>query len=69
MEDEQGMEPARWERAGLVIGLIVALAIMWAVLGFALIAGDDGSNGTHVTYGQSDKQSSLDEDDGPIGSR
>jgi hypothetical protein len=64
MEDEQGKQPpARWERAGLVVGVIIALAIMWGVLGFALFAGDGGgSNSPQVIYDQS-SQKPPEEDD------
>jgi hypothetical protein len=65
MEDGHVTEPARWERAGLVIGLIIALAIMWGVLGFALIAGDKGSGSSNVIYDSPDaaQQKALQDDD------
>jgi hypothetical protein len=65
MEDGQVNEPARWERAGFAIGLIIALAIMWGVLGFALIAEDGGSGSSRVIYDQPDsgQQKALDDDD------
>ena len=65
MEDGQVNEPARWERAGFAIGLVIALAIMWGVLGFALIAGDGGSGSARVIYDQpnSAQQRALDDDD------
>jgi hypothetical protein len=63
MEDRQG-KPAGWERAGVIIGLVVALAIMWGVLGFALIAGEgSGSSSSQVIYDQSDTKKQLDEDE------
>lgn len=66
MEDGHLNEPARWERAGFAIGLIIALAIMWGVLGFALIAGDNGGGSSQVTYDQSNsQQEAIDDHDGP----
>jgi hypothetical protein len=66
MEDGQVNEPARWERAGFAIGLIIALAIMWGVLGVALIAGDGGSGSSNVIYDRpSSQQQALDDDRGP----
>jgi len=46
-----------------VIGLIIALAIMWAVLGFALISGDGGSDAPNVIYDQSKNQEKPEKDD------
>ena len=63
MEDGHTNQPQRWERAGLVIGLVIALAIMWGVLAFALIAGDGQSDAPQVIYDQSDANKNLDEDE------
>ena len=66
MEDGQGMEPARWERAGFAIGLVIALAIMWGILAFALISGDGDSSSSQVIDDQSNsQQKALEDDDGP----
>jgi hypothetical protein len=66
MEDGQGNESARLERAGFALGLIIALAIMWGVLGFALISGDGGPGSSQVIYDQSNsQQKALDDDSGP----
>jgi hypothetical protein len=55
---------ARRERAGVAIGVVVALAIMWAILGFALIKNEpeDPSRGGTVIY-NTDRPSAADEDD------
>jgi hypothetical protein len=55
---------AQWDRIGLVIGLIVALAIMWGTLGYVLISGDDGTTGggQSVIYKKADRQAALDDD-------
>jgi hypothetical protein len=64
MEDRQSNEPQRWERAGLVIGLVIALAIMWGVLAFALVAGDGQSTDSpNVIYDQSAGSRVPDEDE------
>jgi hypothetical protein len=54
----------RWERFGFVIGLLIALAIMWGVVAIALVAGDDnkGSNNRSVIYEKQDSQPAPDED-------
>jgi hypothetical protein len=54
----------RWERFGFVIGLLIALAIMWGVLAIALVAGDEGkSNNPSVIYEKPDPQAAAADED------
>ena len=55
----------RWERFGLVVGLLIALAIMWGVLAIALVAGDEGnsSNNPSVIYEKPDPNAAPADED------
>jgi len=55
----------RWERFGFVIGLLIALAIMWGVLAIALVAGenDNGGNNPSVIYENPDPQAAAEDEE------
>ena len=56
----------RWERFGLVVGLLIALAIMWGVLAIALVAGDEGNssnNNPSVIYEKPDPNAAPADED------
>jgi hypothetical protein len=56
---------AQWDRVGLVVGLIVALAIMWGTLAYALVAGDgpDKRSSPSVIYDNPSSSPARDDED------